>query len=436
MSNLYNGVIAYPGTTTVTPQIPTPENLPPRGGSSFKLSGNMWGAIAGAASGIMGLFGNKSNNDAIAAENEKNRQWQAEQATIAFNRQRQLTKEQNEWNSYKNQRKLMEQAGYNPNLMVSGTAGVAQSNSSTNAPQANTPVTGMPSSVMSPEVINTLASARLMESEAKKNDKESQLIGSQDAGQKAQNVITRFQADMKLKFGEKWERYGLTEKQANIFLLNQQGDLIGTQDDLARYDFTNMRPRQLQNVIADTLSKNTQSYLNEALAANTRQEILLNLGRYFMSVELNSAMIRDYIASSREHNANAAMNEVGGPLYDYWRSEADVKGFDAKEREAFYNNVFPITNEFDRAVAENNLYWQLKRLPKEDADFWDDIIRYGLNYKDGVEGLLHGSVGAGVYRNVGGASTPAPRNPVGFNSSSVKKPSLVKRVARKVVLKR
>lgn len=314
MSNLYNGVIAYPGTTTVTPQIPTPENLPPRGGSSFKLSGNMWGAIAGAASGILGLFGNKKNNDAIAAENEKNRQWQAEQATIAFNRQRQLTKEQNEWNSYKNQRKLMEEAGYNPNLMVSGTAGVSQSNSSTNAPQANTPVTGMPSSVMSPEVINTLANASLLDSERRKNDAEINLIGSQNINQQLQN----FYDTVRNNSAELEKKLDLGLKEISITLSSSQVSLNKILEDLNRYDLNNLKPAQVNNILADTVAKETQAGLNRALEAKTKSDQELSWKQY----SLQTGLIFSVIAVNR---ANAAylgqkrINEsVGGVLHNLW----------------------------------------------------------------------------------------------------------------------
>lgn len=314
MSNLYNGVIAYPGTTTVTPQIPTPENLPPRGGSSFKLSGNMWGAIAGAASGILGLFGNKKNNDAIAAENEKNRQWQAEQATIAFNRQRQLTKEQNEWNSYKNQRKLMEEAGYNPNLMVSGTAGVAQSNSSTNAPQANTPVTGMPSSVMSPEVINTLANASLLDSERRKNDAETNLIGSQNINQQLQN----FYDTVRNNSAELEKKLDLGLKEISITLSSSQVSLNKILEDLNKFDLNTLRPAQVNNVVADTVAKETQAGLNRALEAKTKSDQELSWKQY----SLQTGLIFSVIAVNR---ANAAylgqkkINEsVGGVLHNLW----------------------------------------------------------------------------------------------------------------------
>lgn len=103
-------------------------------------------------------------------------------ATVAFNRQNYLIDKQNDYNSYGNQRKLMEEAGYNPNLMASGSAGSAVSNSSTAAPQAAT-ATPMQYQAFKSELGHTIADSarlyaesKLMEAQAKKVNAESGVV--------------------------------------------------------------------------------------------------------------------------------------------------------------------------------------------------------------------------------------------------------------------
>lgn len=364
MSNLYNGVIAYPGTTTVTPQIPTPENLPPRGGSSFNF--NSMGIFGNLISGGLGILGNKFNNDAIAKENERNRQWQSEQATIAFNRQRQLTKEQNEWNSYKNQRKLMEQAGYNPNLMVSGTAGVAQSNSSTNAPQANTPVTGMPSSVMSPEVINTLANASLLDSERRKNDAETGRINQDTINARLDAIGKDLENNFLKQFGKlKWELQ-LNQLSADAAFKDSQRWLNVENEKLTNFIRTVSSPVELGRVLADTFRIQADTDLKKADAAKSETEawsIVKNVG--FTGLVAASTASANW-AQAGYYNQMTANIRPGGVE---WNLKANQSWMYKKMGQNFHSNA--LNTDFIRRRSE----WAFKA-------FADPFKAYMLNYLD------------------------------------------------------
>ena len=103
--------------------------------------------LANAASNVAGSIigaGSASNL------NKKNRQWQEQQNTVAYERQQEMQRQQNDWsaaqaqierdwNSYANQSALMEEAGINPAVMYgwNGSSAVGMSTSN-NAPDAST----------------------------------------------------------------------------------------------------------------------------------------------------------------------------------------------------------------------------------------------------------------------------------------------------------
>ncbi len=158
------------------------------------------GLIGGVGSLIGSLFSSGSNaaavnatNRANMAINKMNNQFNHDENTLAYNRQRQLISEQNEYNSFANQRKLMEQAGYNPNNLVGGTAGTAVSSSST----ATNAASAAPSHAMQAPDLSalgnianiglTVAQTKLMEAQASKTAKEAGNVDANAASQRALN---------------------------------------------------------------------------------------------------------------------------------------------------------------------------------------------------------------------------------------------------------
>lgn len=99
-------------------------NPPPKYPSSYNSSGmisSLIGAGSSLLNGVMGLFTNNANKK----ENRRQREFAHNEAELQFQRQQQLINQQNEYNSFSNQRKLMEEAGYNPNQFVGNNAGTA-----------------------------------------------------------------------------------------------------------------------------------------------------------------------------------------------------------------------------------------------------------------------------------------------------------------------
>ena len=92
---------------------------------------HIFGMIGSAISAITGAVSQNHANKVNQRENQKDRDFQHKEAELSFQRQKQLIDQQNQYNSYSNQRKLAEQAGLNPNrIFDQGAAGIATSSSS------------------------------------------------------------------------------------------------------------------------------------------------------------------------------------------------------------------------------------------------------------------------------------------------------------------
>lgn len=137
--------------------------------NSMGLFDGLFGLLGSGISAASNVAAVNATNRANMAINKMNNQFNHDENTLAYQRQRQLINEQNEYNSYSNQRSLMEQAGYNPNSLVGSTAGTAVSSSSTNtnAAQAASPIAMQAAKL---DLANSFAAIQSTLSQAALND--------------------------------------------------------------------------------------------------------------------------------------------------------------------------------------------------------------------------------------------------------------------------
>ncbi len=144
------------------------------------IIGDIGGIAQAGASVFSTIYGAKSANEQLEKQ---------------FQQQRQLIQEQNEYNSYANQRKLMEEAGLNPALMYqNGTSGALQSEVA-NAPkmigQGEMVSSGIDKGI---STLMSMAQLKLLESQARKNNADAE-------GQEIKNPYTREQVEQELQQG-------------------------------------------------------------------------------------------------------------------------------------------------------------------------------------------------------------------------------------------
>lgn len=228
-----------------------------------------WGAVGAAVGAIGSLIGNSQNNTANANLNYENRKWQEKQATVSYERQRQMQAAQNEYNSAPHQRKLLEQAGFNPNSMVNGGSYSTASNAT--APQAGTPST-IPMQSVTPELAQIASSFALNMSQARKNNAEAKEVDSRTEGQDLQNSWQSMQNHLFSKYGEIEKQLQLNSMDSARAVSDAQRLLYRSQDQLNFNELVQMRPKQADLMVAETLANNSRAYLDRIEAAKTDEE--------------------------------------------------------------------------------------------------------------------------------------------------------------------
>lgn len=103
------------------------------------------GLISGVGSAIGNIFGTKSSNSQNMKINQMNNEFNAREAEKARQYQTEMWNKTNDWNSPKNVRKRLQEAGYNPYLgLDSSNVGTAQSAGSSSPASAAPPIQNNP----------------------------------------------------------------------------------------------------------------------------------------------------------------------------------------------------------------------------------------------------------------------------------------------------
>lgn len=103
------------------------------------------GLITGVGSAIGNIFGTKSSNSQNMKINQMNNEFNAREAEKARQYQTEMWNKTNDWNSPKNVRKRLQEAGYNPYLgLDSSNVGTAQSAGSSSPASAASPIQNNP----------------------------------------------------------------------------------------------------------------------------------------------------------------------------------------------------------------------------------------------------------------------------------------------------
>lgn len=129
------------------------------------------GLAAGAGSLVGNIFGTKSSNSQNMKINKMNNEFNAAEAEKARQYQTEMWNKTNEWNSPKNIRKRLEEAGYNPYLgMDSSNVGTAQSTGSSSPASAASPIQNNP--LQFDGIQNSLSTAIQMDNASKVSNAE------------------------------------------------------------------------------------------------------------------------------------------------------------------------------------------------------------------------------------------------------------------------
>lgn len=147
------------------------------------------GLISGVGSAIGNIFGTKSSNSQNMKINQMNNEFNAREAEKARQYQTEMWNKTNDWNSPRNVRKRLQEAGYNPYLgLDSSNVGTAQSAGSSSPASAAPPIQNNP--VQFDGLQNALSTAIQMSNSTKVSNAEVNSLQGQKGLADAQAAAT------------------------------------------------------------------------------------------------------------------------------------------------------------------------------------------------------------------------------------------------------
>lgn len=282
--------------------------------------------------GLLGMGSTAMSNAANARENQKNRDFQHDEAELAYQRQRTLIQEQNDYNSYSNQKKLMQDAGYNPYNLVGGTAGTAVSSSSTNAPQAGSaPSHGMQG--FDPATISAIANIGLISAETKKTEAETNKLNEDTIGVFLDNIFKSEQNRLYKIYGERKEIAGL-DLQHSLKVSEDASALLKNNQAKFQQFLTEERgPKELALLVNQIETEGWRSSLTmeqwmhekelKALTVTQKNDILKTQGARLALLGSQAYM---FVMSGNASSAQASY--ISGPLTGLTSVNAENAQFD------------------------------------------------------------------------------------------------------------
>lgn len=277
-----------------------------------KQNNQMFGAIGSVASSLIGgLFGNHAQseaNKANAEENEKNRQFNAQQADLSYQRQRTLISEQREYDSAVNQRKRLEEAGFNPyNMMDGSNVGTTQNMSAPSAASAPSPIPMQAQryewlqnmAMQAAQIRNIDSQTAKNQSDAARSSGELENVQARTAGQIIQNEANSKYLGSLMKSG-----INLNDAQSSLSDFQRIND--GIRVTLEQQRFNTMMPLEASKLAASTIV----DQMNAAnIDINTKQgKLTLEYlaATYLSQIAVNWATRENLLSSAGFYRANSS----------------------------------------------------------------------------------------------------------------------------------
>lgn len=307
-------------------------------------------ALISAGAGLLGGFLNKNDSAAqrkwASQENALNRQFQHDEAELAYNRNEATRLDQNQWNSEPEQVKRLKQAGINPYNALSGLSGSSVTSAGNTASAGNAHGSSLSyQRADNLSWIQGIAQAGLVAAQTRNLDAQTKNLTSQTTGQDLQNAYDKVRNDFQEKYGEDLVKAELGLKRANWNSADSQASLNDAIRHLSTYDLLAMRPVERAQVIARTLVDEVlPSYYQSAAFKNTTDATLA--GKMFgYQVAMALAAVNRDNAAARSFNADvplkSAMGLAYGKLGDMYDSQRllNLAGVDESRSRTNLNNL-------------------------------------------------------------------------------------------------
>ncbi len=345
--------------------------------------------IFSAFAGLLGgMLTNKSNRDSVAAnnaatarENSLNRQFAHNEANLSHKRMLEIMDKENSWNTYANQRRLLEEAGYNPNALFNSSSTLSASSGASGGAQASSPPVGYPRAwQMDPQLLSVFSDINLKNAQAKNLDADARLKGSQTSGQDLQNIYQDMLNGVYKQYGKLQAEYDLNNKDADTALKDSARLLNGVEQSLKLDELVNMRPKQAAQIISQTVLNQSSDLLNKAVAAKTDKEREYLVKNYLLQSKLVAATCANYYAQAywTRTQANLWQPDLNprsdkGLMYRINAVQGNTSAFQLSRMKSTYRDVYDSWRESTiNALKANGLY--NSRIAENMTGFTGDLI--------------------------------------------------------------
>lgn len=301
------------------------------------------GGIAAGVSSIGNFILGQNNNQKISGENAKNRMFAYNMYQDQKWTQDKWRREDKAWNSYKNQRRLLEEAGYNPNALFNSASTLSASNGSASAPSGSTPSTGYPTAPrfdIDPGLINVFADARLKESQAKNIDANTSKTESETIGQDLQNSYQRVVNSIYEKYGEQDFKLDMDLKDSQRSLNDGQRLATHVVQMLGTDELFNIRPKEAAKLISETSASEASARLSDAQSAKTDTEREYIAKDYILRSFVAAATVADLYSQKQFRDTQDSLWQPEGILYQGSYNENIRKKFEYDTKKQFFDDTY------------------------------------------------------------------------------------------------
>lgn len=361
------------------------------------------GGIAAGVSSIGNFILGQNNNQKISEENTKNRMFSYNMYQDQKWTQDKWRREDKFWNSYKNQRRLLEEAGYNPNALFNSASTLSASNGSASAPSGSTPSTGYPTAPrfdIDPGLINVMADAKLKESQAKNIDANTSKTESETIGQDLQNSYQRVVNSIYEKYGERDFELDMDLKDSQRALNDGQRLATHVVQMLGTDELFNIRPKEAAKLVADASSSEASARLSDALAAKTDTEREYIAKDYILRSFVAAATVADLYSQKQFRDTQNTLWQPEGILYEGAYNENLRKKFEYDSKKQFFDDTYK--------HWKNSVLFEL-----EAKDLYNISVKKFMRHfeRHALGGALMRAISGGLiphdYRNPGAPVSPA-----------------------------
>lgn len=354
--------------------------------------------IGPVVSAVTGAIANESNNKAIKEENAKQRQFSHDEAILAHGRQLEIMDKQNDWNSYTNQRRLLTDAGYNPNALFNSSSTLSASSGASGGAQASAPSIGMPNPTRLD--IGTLSDAALKVAQAKNIAADTEKKESETIGQDLENSYQRVVNSIYEKYGERDFELGMDLKDSQRALNDGQRLATHVVQMLGVDELLNIRPKQASKLISEKSASEASARLSDAQAAKTDTERDYIVKDYILRSYVAAATVADLYSQKQFRDTQNSLWQPEGVLYEGAYNENLRKKFEYDSKKQFFDDTYK--------YWKNSVLFELEAKDLYNIRIKKFMDNFEINSFGGalIQGLSLGRI-SNNYRNPGAPISPA-----------------------------